>query len=62
MATRYQSGHDDCVPEVLTGLGEEGLQVHVRVLLLEERQLLEPLLGELLLANLLENVHQGLVV
>ena len=58
----FQDGHRDCLPEVLTGLGEEGLQVDMGVLLLEERQLLESLLGELLLPDLLEDVHQGLVV
>ena len=52
----------DVVPEVLAGLGQEGLHVHVRVLLLEVVQLLQPRLGQLLLADLLENLHQSLVI
>ena len=52
----------DVVPEVLTGLGQEGLHVNMRVLLLEVVQLLQTSLGQLLLADLLENLHQSLVI
>ena len=50
------------VSEVLAGLSQERLQITLRILLLEVVQFLETHLGQLLLTNLLEDLHQGLVI
>ena len=50
------------LPEVLAGLGQEGLEVDMRVSLFEAEELEQPLLGQLLLPDLLEDLHQRLVV
>lgn len=52
----------DVIPEVLRGLGQEGLQVTLGILLFEVVELLESHLGELLLSDLLKDLDQGLVV